>query len=44
MRRPPAALIVALLAFANAAIWAVVTPAFQGPDEESHTAYAINLA
>ena len=44
MRRVPAALVVGLIAFVNAAIWGIVTPAFQGPDEESHVAYAINLA
>jgi 4-amino-4-deoxy-L-arabinose transferase-like glycosyltransferase len=30
--------------FANAIVWALVTPAFQGPDEQAHVAYAVHLA
>jgi hypothetical protein len=44
MRRLVPVALVALLAFVNASIWAVITPAFQGPDEDSHVAYAIHLA
>ncbi|MEA2481343.1 MAG: hypothetical protein QOJ07_3265, partial [Thermoleophilaceae bacterium] len=33
------ALLVALLAFGNAAAWAIVTPAFNAPDESEHFAY-----
>jgi hypothetical protein len=36
--RPAAAL--ALIAFANAASWALITPAFNAPDEPEHVAYA----
>lgn len=35
---------VALLAFVNAAAWALVTPAFNGPDEGDHVAFAQHLA
>jgi hypothetical protein len=34
------ALAVALIAFVNAASWALITPAFNAPDEPSHFAYA----
>jgi 4-amino-4-deoxy-L-arabinose transferase-like glycosyltransferase len=45
MRRPPlVVLVVGALAFANAATWALVTPAFEAPDEEAHVAYADHLA
>jgi hypothetical protein len=36
--RPVAA--IALIAFVNAASWALITPAFNAPDEPSHFAYA----
>jgi hypothetical protein len=36
--RPAAA--IALIAFANAASWALITPAFNAPDEPEHFAYA----
>nr|MBA2506852.1 DUF2142 domain-containing protein [Thermoleophilaceae bacterium] len=41
-RAPPRAALaaVAVIAFANAAMWSLVTPAFQGPDENVHYAYA----
>jgi hypothetical protein len=39
-----AAVILALLAFANAGAWALVTPAFDAPDEQSHFAYTQYLA
>lgn len=35
---------VAMLTFLNAAAWALITPAFEGPDEEQHAAYAAQLA
>ena len=41
-RRP--VLIVAALAFVNAAAWSIITPPFEGPDEEAHVAYATHLA
>ncbi len=31
---------IALIAFANAASWALITPAFNAPDEPDHFAYA----
>jgi len=34
------ALAIALIAFANAASWALITPAFNAPDEPEHFAYA----
>jgi Predicted membrane protein (DUF2142) len=34
------ALAIALIAFVNAASWALITPAFNAPDEPSHFAYA----
>ena len=41
MRRLPAvAVAVAVLAFANAAIWSVIVPPFHVPDEIAHTYYA----
>jgi 4-amino-4-deoxy-L-arabinose transferase-like glycosyltransferase len=43
-RRPPAIVIVAVIAFANGAAWAVLTPPFEGPDEEAHISYAAQLA
>jgi hypothetical protein len=38
------ALAVGLVAFANAASWALITPAFNAPDEPEHFAYAQYLA
>lgn len=35
---------IALIAFVNAASWALITPAFNAPDEPSHFAYAQYLA
>ncbi|MFL5885553.1 MAG: hypothetical protein ACJ77M_10825 [Thermoleophilaceae bacterium] len=43
-RRVPLALALALLAFVNAGAWALVTPAFDAPDESEHFAYAQYLA
>jgi 4-amino-4-deoxy-L-arabinose transferase-like glycosyltransferase len=42
--RSHALLIVAFVAFANAGTWALITPAFDAPDEPSHFAYAQYLA
>jgi hypothetical protein len=39
-----AAATVALVAFLNAAAWAVITPAWHGPDEPDHFAYAQSVA
>lgn len=39
-RRVPAVLAVAALAFVNAGAWALITPAFQAPDESEHFVYA----
>jgi 4-amino-4-deoxy-L-arabinose transferase-like glycosyltransferase len=36
--------VVVSIAFVNASAWALVTPAFEGPDEEAHIAYAQQLA
>lgn len=45
MRRPPlVVLLVGALAFLNAGAWALITPAFEAPDEEAHVAYADHLA
>ena len=46
--RPPAgltraALILAAFGFLNAAVWSLVTPAFQPPDEAAHYAYVASL-
>ncbi len=38
------ALAVAAIAFVNAALWALLTPAFQGPDEPEHFAFTQTLA
>lgn len=38
------AVAVAAIAFANAALWSIVTPAFQGPDEPEHFAFTQTLA
>jgi len=38
------ALLIGLLAVANAAVWAHVTPAFNAPDESEHFAYLQSLA
>jgi 4-amino-4-deoxy-L-arabinose transferase-like glycosyltransferase len=38
------AALVGAIAFANAAAWALITPALMGPDEEAHVAYAEQLA
>jgi hypothetical protein len=43
-RRLPLAAAVALLAFGHAACWALVSPAFQAPDEPEHFAYAYRVA
>jgi hypothetical protein len=43
-RRIPLAAAVALIAFGHAVTWALVTPAFQAPDEPEHFAYAYRLA
>jgi hypothetical protein len=42
--RPPAWAVVALVAFVNAAAWALTTPAFNTPDEPDHFAYVQQLA
>ena len=42
-RLPPVALIV-LIAFLNAAAWALITPPFEAPDEPDHFAYVQYLA
>jgi 4-amino-4-deoxy-L-arabinose transferase-like glycosyltransferase len=39
-RAPLVVLAIGALAFLNAAAWALITPPFQGPDEETHAAYA----
>jgi 4-amino-4-deoxy-L-arabinose transferase-like glycosyltransferase len=39
-RRVPAAVVVGLIAFANAATFATLSPSFQAPDESEHSAYA----
>jgi hypothetical protein len=41
---PRAAWVCALVAFANAACWSVISPPFQMPDEPSHFAYVQRLA
>jgi Predicted membrane protein (DUF2142) len=38
------AIAVAIVAFTNAAAWALITPAWQGPDEPDHFAYLQTLA
>jgi hypothetical protein len=38
------ALLIGLVGFANAAVWAHVTPAFDAPDESEHFAYVQSLA
>lgn len=43
-RRIPLALLVGLIGFANAAVWAHVTPAYNSPDESEHFAYVQSLA
>jgi len=43
-RLPPAARACFLIAFVNAAVWGVVVPPFQVPDEVTHFAYAQYLA
>jgi hypothetical protein len=43
-RVPTAAWLCALVAFANAAAWSIVTPPFQVPDEPEHVAYVSHLA
>ena len=43
-RRVPIALAIGLVAFGHAACWALVTPAFDAPDETEHFAYAQRLA
>ena len=43
-RAPRIALTVALVAVVNAAAWALITPAWQGPDEPDHFAYLQTLA
>lgn len=43
-RFPRAALAVGLVGFVNAAIWSVVTPIGQAPDEWAHIAYVQSLA
>jgi len=42
--RVPAWLAIALVAFVNAGAWALMTPAFNTPDEPEHFAYAQHLA
>jgi len=42
--RPPAWATIALVAFVNAAAWALMTPAFNTPDEPDHFAYVQQLA
>lgn len=37
-------LVIALVAFVNAGAWALITPAFQTPDEPDHVAYAQHVA
>ena len=41
---PAAARWCALVAFVNAAVWAMVTPPFQVPDETGHVVYVQHLA
>ena len=36
--------LVALLAFVNSGVWALITPNYQAPDEEAHIGYVVNLA
>lgn len=43
-RRVPLGLAVALVAFANAAAWASLTPSLDAPDESEHAAYAQYVA
>lgn len=42
--RVPLVAVVAAVAFANAAIWSLITPPFDAPDEPDHFAYAQYLA
>jgi 4-amino-4-deoxy-L-arabinose transferase-like glycosyltransferase len=35
---------IALIAFVNCAVWALIVPYFQAPDEPVHVAYAVELA
>lgn len=42
--RVPLGLVVALVAFVNAAAWASLTPPFDAPDETEHAAYAQHVA
>jgi 4-amino-4-deoxy-L-arabinose transferase-like glycosyltransferase len=44
VRRLAPALAVAVLTFANVMTWALVTPSFQGPDEQAHVSHAVHLA
>jgi len=41
---PRLGLVIAAVAFLNAAAWSLVTPAFQVPDEPAHVAYVQSLA
>jgi 4-amino-4-deoxy-L-arabinose transferase-like glycosyltransferase len=43
-RIPAAARVCAMLAFANASCWSLITPPFQSPDEPDHVAYVQQLA
>jgi hypothetical protein len=43
-RLPTAAWVCALIAFINAACWAILSPPFQAPDEPAHFAYVQQLA
>ncbi len=42
--RVPAGAVIALVAFLNAGAWALITPAFNAPDEPDHFAYVQYLA
>jgi 4-amino-4-deoxy-L-arabinose transferase-like glycosyltransferase len=46
VRRPrlPVIAIVGLIAFANSAVWALIAPNYQAPDEEAHVGYVVQLA
>lgn len=41
---PALAWVIAAVAVCNAAAWSIITPAFQVPDEQTHVAYAQQLA
>jgi len=43
-RRLPVVVVVGLIAFVNSAVWALIVPYYQAPDEEAHVGYVVQLA